>query len=35
MADLVDQNEVRMTGENSFVGLAAEPGGTKTTRASH
>jgi hypothetical protein len=35
MADMVDPNEVRMTGENSFIRLAGEQGGTETTRASH
>ena len=31
----VDANEVRVTGENSFVRLASEEGGEFTTRASH
>ena len=35
MPELVDPNEVQMTGENSFIRLASEPGGTETTRASH
>ena len=35
MADMVDPNEVRMTGENSFIRLAKEAGGPETTRASH
>ena len=30
-----DPNEVRMTGENSFLRLATDPEGTETTRASH
>ena len=35
MTSTVDPNEVRVTGENSFVRLAAEEGGEFTTRASH
>lgn len=35
MATTVDSNEVRVTGENSFIRLALEEGGEFTTRASH
>ena len=35
MTSTVDPNEVRVTGENSFVRLAQEEGGEFTTRASH
>ena len=35
MTSTVDANEVRVTGENSFVRLAAGEGGEFTTRASH
>ncbi len=35
MVSPIDPNEVRLTGENSFIRLAAMEGGTETTRASH
>lgn len=35
MVNTVDSNEVRVTGENSFIRLAQEEGGEFTTRASH
>ena len=35
MANSVDPNEVRVTGENSFIRLGREEGGELTTRASH
>ena len=35
MASSVDPNEVRLTGENSFIRLAQQDGGPFTSRASH
>ena len=35
MTSAVDPNEVRVTGENSFVRLAPQEGSEFTTRASH
>ena len=35
MTSPVDPNEVRLTGENSFLRLQQEKGGTQTTRVSH
>ncbi len=35
MARTTDANEVRLTGENSFIRLFDRDGGTETTRASH
>ena len=35
MVNTVDSNEVRVTGENSFIRLAQEEGAEFTTRASH
>ena len=35
MVSPVDPNEVRITGENSFIRLSHEAGGPQTTRASH
>ena len=35
MVDPVDPNEVRFTGENSFIRLHQEEGGAETTRVSH
>ena len=35
MADVLDPNEVRLTGENSFIKLMNEEGGTTLARVSH
>ena len=35
MASTVDPNEIRVTGENSFIRLGEQEGGELTTRASH
>jgi hypothetical protein len=35
MANATDPNQVRLTGENSFIRLAHEAGGPQTTRTSH
>ena len=35
MADVIDANEVLMTGENSFIRLSSDEGGQVTTRVSH
>ena len=35
MADATDPNQVRLTGENSFIRLVETSGGPDTTRTSH
>ncbi len=35
MVSPIDPNEIRMTGENSFIRLGEEEGGEQTTRSSH
>jgi hypothetical protein len=35
MANATDPNQVRLTGENSFIRLVETPGGPETTRTSH
>lgn len=35
MTPIIDPNEVRMTGENSFIRLADKPDGAETSRVSH